>query len=59
MSIHPETQKVIDYPDTLGKSVALDHFDWQKLDKHEEARVSARIISLAQRIDEAIADKYY
>lgn len=51
MSIHPETQKVVDYPDTQGKKIALDHYNWNNLDKVEEVFVARKIIELAKKID--------
>ena len=49
--IHPETQKVVDYPNTKGKSVALDHYKWNSLDKVQEVIVAKKVIELAKKID--------
>jgi hypothetical protein len=49
--IHPETQKVIDYPNTKGKKIALEHFNWQSLDKVQECMLAAQVIALAKKID--------
>lgn len=51
MAIHAATQKVIDYPDTLGKRSALKHFHWNSLDKTEEVVISYRLLDLAATID--------
>lgn len=52
MAIHPETQKVIDYPETLGKSIALKHYNWQLLDKTQEVMVASNTVNLAKLIDD-------
>lgn len=49
--IHPDTQKVLDYPETLGKAVALKYFCWEKLDRTEEAYISSKLLYLAKLID--------
>jgi hypothetical protein len=49
--IHPETQKVLDYPDTKGKRVALLYYDWQRLDKTEEVIAAPNLLRLAKLID--------
>jgi len=51
--IHPEVQKVIDYPDTSGKRIALQQYNWQSLTKYEEVSYASRIIELARMIDNA------
>lgn len=51
MSIHIETQKVINYKDSLGKRVALKYFQWNKLDKTQEVIIANKLISLAELID--------
>lgn len=55
MSIHPETMKVINLPDTVGKRVALKHFDWQSLDKISEVMLASSIISMAKTIDDQLS----
>jgi len=52
-TIHPETQKLLDYPDTAGKKAAMDHYNWMALDKVQEVMAAPRIIELAKTIDKA------
>jgi len=54
MHIHPETKKVVDYPNTIGKRVALKWFSWQSLDKVQESIVAYKVIALVKLIDEEI-----
>lgn len=49
--IHPETQKVLDYPNTAGKRAALAHYNWQDLDKVNEVMMAASVLTLAKTID--------
>jgi len=53
--IHPETQRVLDYKDSVGKRVAMKYFNWDVLDRVEEAYHAAGIIVLAKMIDEEIS----
>ena len=55
MSIHPLTQKVVDYPDTIGKSSALKHYRWNNLDLVQETMVADDLLFLASMIDAEIA----
>lgn len=49
--IHPETQTVLDYPNTAGKRAALAHYNWQNLDKVNQVMMSSSVIALAKSID--------
>jgi hypothetical protein len=49
--IHPETQKLLNYPSTKGKRFAMEEYNWQNLTKVEEARCADEIVRLAKRID--------
>ena len=49
--IHPETQKVIDYPNTVGKRAAMSHYNWKNIEKVQEVMVASSLISLAKTID--------
>lgn len=52
--IHPQTMKVVNYPETIGKKIALKYFNWMKLDKVEESYVANRLLALAELIDSEI-----
>lgn len=49
--IHPETQKLLDYPNTEGKRIAMQYFNWQSLDKVQECYIAAQVIAMAKSID--------
>lgn len=51
MAIHPETKRVVDYPNTIGKSIALKQYNWNQLDQTEEVFKAPHVINLAQKID--------
>ena len=57
MNIHPEAQRVLDYPETVGKKVAMQYFQWLSLDRVEEVRMADSIIGLAKLIDDTYAEQ--
>lgn len=49
--IHPEVQKLVDYPSTLGKRIAMRHFCWENLTKTEEVLWVREVLKMAKEID--------
>lgn len=54
MSIHPETLKVVNYPETVGIRISMEYHNWQKLNVIEEIMIADKVVKLAKMIDEAM-----
>ena len=54
--IHPTTQKLLDYPNTAGKKIAMEHYNWRALDKVQEVMLAPQIIELSKTIDKTLTN---
>jgi hypothetical protein len=49
--IHPEVEKLSNYPNTEGKRIAKSHYNWNNLTKWEEITKAGMVLKLAKEID--------
>mgnify|MGYP006305021309 CR=1 FL=1 len=48
---HPEIEKLSNYPNTEGKRIALNYYNWNNLTKTEEVMMASMVLKLAMSID--------
>ena len=49
--IHQSVIELIEYPNTLGKRIAMRHFCWERLTKDEEVLWVREVLKMAKEID--------
>ena len=52
--IHQSVMELIEYPNTLGKIMAMRFFNWEKLTKDEEVLKVREVLKMAREIDSQI-----
>ena len=50
MTIVP-IKKVEDYPNTDGKRVAMNHYDWDNKSDTQRAQLASKVLAMAKQID--------